>query len=100
MDLEHACLDEGDEALEIGDGEHRLILADIDAAYRIAHPLPGVLGIEARLGETRRTAHQAHHPALHMRQDPLGDAGIEFGKALLGDADGFPQDSLGVSEAI
>ena len=86
MDLDHAGLHHVDQAGEVVDHDHRLLLADLDAADAVVQALPGMLGEEAFGAGAGRTAQQAERPAGHMRQNPVGDLGIELGEPLLGDA--------------
>ena len=67
-------------------------------AAATARALPGMLGEEAFRRDARRAAHQAEHASLEVRQDPVGDVGVEFGEALLGHARLAPQDALRVGE--
>jgi hypothetical protein len=47
VNLQDACLDEGNEPLEAINGQHWLALADIDTLQTIIQALPSVLGVEA-----------------------------------------------------
>ena len=88
MDLEDGGLDQADQAVEIVDGEQRLvgilgIAGNLDAA---AQSLPGVLLKEALAGDAFGQRTSASGRADDEGGDVPPDLGIVVGQPLLGDA--------------
>src|SRR5262249_19663610 len=66
---------------------------------RARQAVPGMLGEEALLAHPRGRPQQAERTIDEVWKYPVGDLGVEFGEALLGDAGVRPQDALGMGEA-
>ncbi len=99
MDFEHAGLHQLEQAGEAVERQHRLFLArNRHQPYRVAQSRPLVLLEKALLLHAAWTAHQAQGPVRDVRQDPVGDLGIEIGEALLGDSLIGPLQAAGVGE--
>ena len=72
--------------------------AHVDPPHLLGEARPGMLGEEALGAGAARAAHQAQHAAGHVRQNPVGDVGVEVREALFGDAGLLPQHALGMGE--
>ena len=79
--------------------QHRLFLANVDPPHGFADAGPGMLCIEAFGRNARRAAHQAQHAIFEVRQDPVGDAGVEFSEALFGHPVVRPENPFRMGEA-
>ena len=99
MDFQHACLNQLEQACEIVDHQHRLlVVGHRHLAHAVAQPRPGVLLEEALFVDAFGMAQEAERPADQVRQDPVGDLAVELGKPLLGDALVGPQQAAGIGE--
>src|SRR6185312_8232443 len=101
MDLEHARLDEGDQALLVLDVHvllARAVALDDGDPMRARERLLPVLLEEARLAEAVRTAEQRQRPPRDARQDAVGDLDVVGGERLLRDALLRVEDAVGMSE--
>ena len=103
MDLEHAGLDESDDALDVADEQNLLLAILVCAPSRGAmksdKPGPGMLLEEAALLGARGAAHQGERAVDDVRQEPVRDLDVELGEALLGDALFLPEHPVGMGEA-
>ena len=99
MDFQHARLNQLEQACEIVDHQHRLlVVGHRHLAHAVAQPRPGVLLEEALFVDAFGMAQEAERPADQVRQDPVGDLAVELGKPLLGDALVGPQQATGIGE--
>jgi hypothetical protein len=97
VDFEHARLHELQQALEIVDREH-VVVADVDGRHGgFVEAGEGMLLEEALLLRSGRAAHQGQRAVDEVRQDPVGDLGVEIGQPLLGDALVFHSTGQGAS---
>ena len=99
MDFQHARLNQLEQACEIVDHQHRLlVVGHRHLAHAVAQPRPGVLLEEALFVDAFGMAQEAERPADQVRQDPVGDLAVELGQPLLGDALVGPQQAAGIGE--
>ena len=98
MDLENAGLHQSEKATEVSD-RHCLVIAHADALDQILiEARPGVFLEEALLLRTAWATQERQRPVHDLRQDPIGNLGIELSEPELGDALILPQDPVGVGE--
>ena len=93
MDFEHAGLHQRDQALQILDEQHllaRRLLARSPCRCRSTHASEKSIRFDSRTGSAREPA-----VARHVRQDPIGDIGVELGEPLFRQADVRPQHRSG-----
>ena len=100
MDLDHARLHQLEQSVEIVDRQHRLrSRRHRRASWRRSDPAHGCLAKKHFSLVPDGAANEAQHAAGDVRQDPIGDVGVEIRQPLLGDAVLGPEDALGVRES-
>src|SRR5215212_10166516 len=98
MDFQYGRLNEGDQTVGAFDGQHRLVLADINAPEIAGEAGPGVFCVKAVCLGSRRAADETQHPIGNMRKNPTRDGKVEIGERLFGDAGALPQYAFRMGE--